>query len=146
MIEKKELRGAIGRRLTQLRKTLGFDRGKMARELNIERGTYAKKERGEIVLTPEQLYVLSTERDANIDWLYTGNGSMFRSGDKPDGPEAGKSESNHPVPGASELETNTPAMLDDYRQLFTEMERLPLLRFEILAYFHRFKKENDDLF
>ncbi len=146
MIDKEELRNAVALRLRQVRSALGFGRERMSNELEIQRGSYARKERGGMMLTPEQLHYLSTRHGINLDWLLTGNGSMLLAGAGEGAGEQEKQEDKHPVPGAAECDTGTPAMLEDYRRLFSEMERIPLLRFEVLAFFHRFKKDNSDLF
>ncbi len=142
MITINQLRNAVAERLVQLRETLGFGRNRMASELGIQRASYVKKERGGLLPTPEQMHYLATRHKVNLDWLLVGRGSKLYT----EPAELKESPVQQEEPGHSAHLLEGTIMSDEYRHLLEEMERLPLLRYELLAYFHRFKKENTELF
>ncbi len=159
MIESDELRKAVALRLRQLRDTLDMDRGRMAFELNIQRASYTKKERGELLLSPEQMHQLATRHQVNLNWLLAGQGPVLSTDPQKEEhmqrqEEPKQQQAPQPVPGAPvpgqmvplEAAAEDATLMREYRQLLSEMERLPLLRYEILTHFHRFKQENGSLF
>lgn len=66
----------IGNRLSQVRATLRFSKKDMGELLGVHPNNYPRLESGEGKLTPEMLLALKT-RGVNIDWLISGEGTMF---------------------------------------------------------------------
>ena len=72
----------IGRRLKELRKTLGLTQQEIADKLGIKRNSFANYEIGRN--TPLDTIIKSICREYHVreDWLRTGEGNMFSSDDR----------------------------------------------------------------
>lgn len=72
----------IGRRLKELRKTLGLTQQEIADKLGIKRNSFANYEIGRN--TPLDTIIKSICREYHVreDWIRTGEGNMFSSDDK----------------------------------------------------------------
>lgn len=66
----------IGYRLAEVRKSFRFTKKDMGELLGIHPNNYPRLESGEGKLTPEMLIALKS-KGVNIDWLISGEGSMF---------------------------------------------------------------------
>lgn len=66
----------IGYRLAEVRKSFNFSKKDMGELLGIHPNNYPRLESGEGKLTPEMLIALKA-KGVNIDWLISGEGSMF---------------------------------------------------------------------
>ena len=71
----------MNKRLKLLReKNLNLTQGKFADSLGVPLTTISKYERGEVKPTSEFLIKLSKIYGVNLNWLLTGEGTMFKSG------------------------------------------------------------------
>ncbi len=70
---------AMGKRVAEVRNYLGVSQRKFADAYEdvISRGTLAKYETGLNFPSPEFLSRLAAIENINLNWLYSGNGSMF---------------------------------------------------------------------
>ncbi len=130
---KGELRKGLGQRLVKLRNTLNISRVGMAKKLDRSRTTYFRNEDG--VCFPEfsVLFELSEKFDVSIDWLLCNRGPMFYKQ---------KESEQIPPPDPMENHDCMDSLKDEYRELITYMEKLPVLRYEILLNFRKYLEEN----
>ena len=66
----------IGLRLSEIRKSLSLTKKEIAEIIGVHPNHYPRLESGEGKLTPEMLIALKS-KGVNIDWLLSGEGSMF---------------------------------------------------------------------
>jgi len=77
-MHRKPDRKLIGNRLKLLRtKYLKLSQEKLAEILGVKRNTLSNWERGENEMNYEAMHILYTKFGVNINWLLTGEGSMF---------------------------------------------------------------------
>ena len=98
----------------------------MAARLGVSRSSYNKYEYGLSFPNPVGLAVLANELDISLDWLIAGKGPMTYKVKK-------------------EMTSNLVGENSDVKSLLSSMERIPLLRYEVLTLFHKFKLEHKDL-
>jgi transcriptional regulator with XRE-family HTH domain len=127
IMSRRKLLGAIGSRLRKIRFTLGYSQDKMAALFGIHRTGYTKNENGETLLSLHAQTVLSDNYNISLDWLLCNKGPMYYK---------------EKVPGQ---EFGMEVVREDVQELLQHMERLPLLRYEVLSFFQRFKVENKEL-
>ncbi len=136
MSKQRDLKSVIGERLKELRDSLAYKQEKMAALLAISRNSYGKKEIGETYPGYSVMHKLGSSFDVSLDWLICGKGPMFLK-------EKGPAQRNGQT-GANPGEARD--LSPEHRELIESMERQPLLHYEIMAHFHRFKKENREMF
>lgn len=127
-MDKKALRREITFRFKQMREALMCSQEKMAAHLGMVRGSYSKYENGYALPNLHTLNVLSTGFDVSLDWLISDKGPMFYT------------EKTMLVRKA-DLEN----VMDDVKELLESMERIPLLRYEVLSFFQKFKLDYKEL-
>lgn len=76
ILDKKDL----GERLRTVRKSIGLTQEILAEALGITKGSLSQFELGISGMNIERLYNISNLYHVNIDWLLTGEGSMFKMG------------------------------------------------------------------
>ncbi|NIM12267.1 MAG: helix-turn-helix domain-containing protein [Candidatus Aminicenantes bacterium] len=131
MNRKKRLE-AIGSRLRRVRMQLGYSQKKMASYFGIQQSGYTKNEMGGSVPGLHTLIVLSSTFGISLDWLLCEKGPMYYKE---------KESSFHG--GISEI---GPAdVRKDVKELLETMERIPLLCYQVLSFFQKFKVENKEL-
>jgi transcriptional regulator with XRE-family HTH domain len=130
-----------GLRLRKIRKTLKYTQEKMGSSLGVARPSYDKYERGEVFPGPSALNVLANTFNVSLDWLITNRGSMLYS------EKAAPAENVQPPEEKTQPreKTEPDVLTADVKELLALMDRIPLLRYEILTSFHKFKLENKDL-
>ena len=69
----------IGKRIEQVRRRLGLRQCQMAEKIAVPQTTYSRYENAERTPTWEFVKVLCNKFDIDDDWLYSGEGSMFKS-------------------------------------------------------------------
>ncbi|MCU0288315.1 MAG: helix-turn-helix domain-containing protein [Acidobacteria bacterium] len=120
----------VGKRLTSIRKGLGFNRSEMAAKLGLSPATYYKNETGFFLPGLDTLYCLHTEFDISLDWFLFGSEPIHNK------------EKQHTF--APEIKTmpleNTDANTRELRELLADMEQDPLLLHEIMLYYYKYKK------
>lgn len=126
-MSRRKLLEAIGSRLKKVRFTLGYSQEKMAPHLGVQRTGYAKNEKGETLPGLYALTVLANNFKISLDWLLCNKGPMYY---KEKGAEQG---------------FGMEVIKEDVQELLQYMDRIPLLRYEVLSFFQRFKVENKEL-
>jgi transcriptional regulator with XRE-family HTH domain len=139
MVKKHALKKTIGERLREMRKSLFFSQEKMAEYFEITRTAYTRNESGQTFPGYPVLYQLASTFGVSLDWLVCGKGGMFFK-DKGNERET-ESEKEGGTGQAHEPEPVNP----EHRELLDYMKRVPLLHYEVMAFFHRFKRENIEL-
>jgi len=117
----RELRKEISIRFRRMREALKCSHEKIAAHMGIERASYTKYENGWALPNLNSLSVLASHFDVSLDWLVANKGPMFYKG---------KVQAGGDIEFTGEL-----------KELFDHMSRIPLLRHEVLSFFHKFKLE-----
>jgi transcriptional regulator with XRE-family HTH domain len=120
------LKEEVGRRLTKIRMRLGLKQQRMAVLLGIKTMSYSRNERGQHYPSAVTLNQLARQFDISLDWLFLGEGNMFR-GEK----QAEESESK-----SSDL------IQKDIEEMIDIMKHIPMVRYSVLDHFHRLKIDN----
>ena len=131
------IKKSYGTRLKQIRGSLSYTQEKMASVLGLSRDSYVKRELGEIYPGYGVMRKLAVEYNISLDWLILGRGPM-RLADR----EAEAKETEAAGEGAAGSVLLTP----EKRQLLEHMAQVPLLNHELMAFYHRFKLQNKELF
>lgn len=67
----------IAQRLRKIREKLGYTQGEFAKELQIKQQLLSKYETGRLDISNTLKVKLHLDFNVSIDWLLTGNGSIF---------------------------------------------------------------------
>ena len=119
---------AIGFRFKHLREELRISRDRMAAQLGISLSNYYKYEYGEVFPGLSVLTLLAVHFKVSLDWLITNKGPMFYN-------EKAKLEKDATFEG----------VMGEVSDILADMEQIPLLRYEILSFYHKFKLEHKAL-
>lgn len=135
----------IGSRLQNLRELLNFSREEMAAQCGVTMSGYGKNERGDTFPGIETLRRLSNNLDISMDWLIFNKGPMYykkkhQEMEKPLDVEKEPEEKKQPEKKTTGLDE----VMTDVRELLEYMAQDPLLRYEVLVYFYKYKKENKE--
>ena len=76
--DKKDYLRDLGERLRTARKSIGLTQEALAEALGVTKGSLSQFELGLTGMNIERLYSISNLYHINIDWLLTGEGSMFK--------------------------------------------------------------------
>ncbi|MCP5102486.1 MAG: helix-turn-helix transcriptional regulator [bacterium] len=156
---KKLLRSSVSK-LKKLREQLGYSPREMADYLRVDRTAYNKSENGHNFPGLPSLYRLSQDHDISLDWYYFDKGPMCFK-------DKGKAEEllikleeleNKNNALETELEEERRKNLElagevkaavkvspELEDLLAHMAHIPLLHYELMTHFHRFKIENREL-
>lgn len=118
----------IGARFKRMKEELRLSTARLAARLGISSSTCSKYEYGETFPGPNIFSVLAEDFDVSLDWLLAAKGPMFYSQKASPQERAGFEE-----------------VMSEVKELLADMERLPLLRCEILGLYHRFKIDHREL-
>ncbi|MGD2090445.1 MAG: helix-turn-helix transcriptional regulator [Candidatus Aminicenantes bacterium] len=156
-INKREFSQEVGRQLKMLRRQLGYSRTEMAEQFGISNNALGKNENGESFPNVQTLHRLASQFDISMDWFLFNKGSMYYKEKKTteelekevarlqkeleQARMIDKETKQEIIEGVPDAE---PQLAPDVRELVEHMAKIPLLHYEILAYFHRFKMENKD--
>ena len=124
--ERRKSVAEAGLKIKKIRELLRMSPDSMAARLGVSRSSYNKYEYGLSFPNPVGLAVLANELDISLDWLIAGKGPMTYKVKK-------------------EMTSNLVGENSDVKSLLSSMERIPLLRYEVLTLFHKFKLEHKDL-
>ena len=130
-MDKKNLLKEISYKLRQVRLSLHLSPSEMADSLNIWRSTYHRNEAGETPIKVTTLHTLAEKREISLDWLVCGKGQMHYE----------HKEINEDVPPKRTLDS----LPGDVRELVEHIEAVPMLRYEVLLFFHNLKQEKKDM-
>lgn len=136
-MNRKELIEEIAYRLMTIRKARQFTRAKMANAIGIGDSSYYKNENAKTAPDVGTFRKISENLDVSLDWLITGRGEMDYKGPLPILEVEQLSERETPM-GEAKLSS-------DVKELLEHMEQIPLLRFEVLTLFHKFKQDQKEL-
>lgn len=120
----------VGQRLMTIRSAQGITRSEMARRLGVNKSNYYRNETGIAFPRLESLIRLHVDFDISLDWLLFGIGAMHSDENQ----SAALNESQ--IKG---LETELP----DVKEFLDAMEQDQVLRYELLAYFYKYKKNQE---
>jgi transcriptional regulator with XRE-family HTH domain len=130
---KRNLRKGLGDRLAQLRHSLEMSRNKMASTIDIHRVTFQRNEEGRALPEISTLFKLSETYDVSMDWLLFNKGPMVY---KEKAAETQQADQEHDC---------MDILPKDYRELLEYMDKLPILRYEILLHFRKYLQDNSEL-
>lgn len=128
--ENVELKKKIGTRIKKIRKAMNFSQEKMSGHFGVVRPSYIKYERGQVFPGPGALYGLLTNFNISLNWLIGNKGSMYYK------------EEAQPVDPTG---LQTVIASEEVKELLQHMERIPLLRHEVLSFFYKFKLDYKNL-
>ena len=128
MDKKTRLRQAVALRLKKVRHSLDYTQVQMAKFFGIARTTYTRHELGDSFPSYTILKKIGNKFDISLDWLIRGYGPM-----------------HYKVKREANATDDGKGIAEEYRELLEYMEKVPLCRYEVLAFFQRFKLENKEL-
>ena len=126
-MDRNSLLREIGYKLRKFREPLRYRSSEMADSIGAERTGYSKYEQGKASPQLIVLYRLAEKFDVSLDWLIRGKGPVYYK----------KKQAKEP--GAPPVQAN------EINELLDHMEKIPLLRHEILAFFLKFKDKNKEM-
>jgi transcriptional regulator with XRE-family HTH domain len=119
----------IGDRLKKLREHLNYSRKRMAAFLGVTSNGYGKNECGINFPSIPTLKRLSKELNISMDWLIFNRGPMYIQ-------EAPPAVNTEVAKKPSLVE-----IIPDLKELLDYMEQNQQFRYEVLAFFYKYKKE-----
>ncbi|MCP5102101.1 MAG: helix-turn-helix transcriptional regulator, partial [bacterium] len=103
------------------------------------RSSYSRYEKAETAPQITTLYKLGKNYNVSLDWLILNKGPMYYKEKEIEIEK--KNQKPKPKPDAETLQTIT----EEYDELKTLMERIPLLRYEIMSLLYKFKEDRQEL-
>lgn len=137
----KDLTKEVAYKMRKFRQSLKLSNSQMAAKLGVERSTYHRNEEGRTLPGISTLLKLGNYYDISLDWLLRNKGPMYCKEKIVEKEKEVKIEEPKPDPFAKVLET----LGDEAKELLEYMERIPLLRYEVLVLFHKFKEERKEM-
>lgn len=131
----------IGSRLTQLREQLNYSRDKMAALCEVTESGLAKNERGDHLPQLDTLENLVKKFDASMDWLLFNKGPLFFKEKTHEEKPPVQQKQPEKQPGEKFL--GLEHVMPDVNELLDYMAKDPLLKYEVLVFFYKYKKENN---
>ncbi|MCP5104946.1 MAG: helix-turn-helix transcriptional regulator [bacterium] len=136
---------AIGSRLLKVREEAGYSRNQMAARIGITANGLGKNETGLNIPCLESLHYLSETRGISMDWLFFNKGperfSEKSRREKELELEVEKLKRKH----EQRERVSALAVKPEVGELLEYMERSPVLYYEIMLYFQKFKGEDKEL-
>jgi len=124
------IKSALSNRLMELRQSLHYSTKEMGDCFNTTQLSYRRYEQGKMVPGFLSLYFVAEELGISLDWLVCGKGPVYYK-------DKEKKESlQNLISGTSE---------EEIKYLLEHMNRIPLLRHEVLACFYKFKADHKEL-
>lgn len=139
-MNRKDILKDIGYRLKKVREALNNSGPQMAYEFGLMRSSYLRNESGKTCPGIITMRILGNKFDISLDWLICEKGPMFYREKEQKQQELSKAALE--VKPAPETLDSLPG---DIRELLEHMKRIPLLRYETLASFHKFKQEYKEM-
>ncbi|MCU0286834.1 MAG: helix-turn-helix domain-containing protein [Acidobacteria bacterium] len=131
-MSRKEFAKEVGLKIEKIRKLNHISVTNMAQSLYVNRVTYVRNESGLAIPNFFTLYHLGSDFNVSLDWLLLDEGPMMRTQ---------KSAKQEEKPAVDPLTVHP--VTGEIKELLVHMDKIPLLRYEILAQFHRFKEEHN---
>ncbi len=129
-MDKRSVLRETGSKLRTFRETLKLKVSEMADGIGNERTGYIRYEQGKTPAKLMTLYKLAEKYDLSLDWLIRNKGPMYYK-------EKEMKEAK-PI-------TTLDSLPNDIKELLDHMEKVPLLRYEVLAFFLKFKDKNKEM-
>ena len=123
---KTALKKEIGRRMREVRKSLGYTQDQMVDYFDCGRANYSRIEKGEVFPNPTMLEVLNQRFNISLHWLVCNKGDMHQSR------------------GAAPPETadlDTPIEAGEIRELLLYVNAVPMVRHAVLGFFLEYLEE-----
>jgi len=141
---RKELKAVLGEKLKKIKQTHKYDYRAMATKLNIDKSTYNRNEKGISLPEALSLYYMGENLNISLDWFIRGKGPMYFTEERPvkivEKIVEKKVEKKEP-PKPYTLPPILQDLEDDLKELFESMQQSSQLRYDILAYYLKLKKE-----
>ena len=141
---RKELIRIVAEKLERIRNTHKYSTSGMANKLGVTRSTYNRNIRGISLPDVFSLYCLGERLNISLDWLLREKGPMYFTEERPVKiveKEVEKKEGKKEPPKPYVLPPIFQDLEDDLKELFEAMQRSSQLRYDILAYFLKLKKD-----
>lgn len=129
-MSRKDFAKAMGLKFEKIRKSRHLSITNMARILEVNRVTYVNNENGRTIPNFFTLYNMGYQFDVSLDWFVFDAEPVYRT----EKTEEKKVEDAQPL--------QLQALLPDIKDLLDHMDKIPLLRYEILVQFFKFKEEH----
>jgi len=139
-MNRKDLLKDIGYKLKKIREALKYSGPKMASRFGVARSSYLRNENGETCPDIQSMRILGNTFDVSLDWLICDKGPMYYH-EKEQKQVEKEEEKTEQKPSPETLDT----VPEEIRELLEHMKRIPLLRYQILASFHKFKDEYKEM-
>ena len=139
-MKRNELIRKVAERLKKIRQVHRYDANTMAAKLGVTTNTYRRNENSNSLPDAYSLYYLGKTLNISMDWLISERGPMYFTETKP-GKEEELNVEKKETPSPYTLPPVLQNLEDDLKDLFDTMQQSPQLRYEILAHFHKYKKE-----
>lgn len=139
-MDKKNLLIDIGYKLRKVREALKLRNSELADHIRFNRSSFNRYESGKTPPGIITLFSLGKKFNISLDWLICNKGEMFYKEKVVS--ESKKETLEIPAPSPQLI---LDSLSGDIRELLEHMERIPLLRYEILTYFLKFKDQNKEL-
>lgn len=114
----------MGHKLSRIRQHQKDTISQMADRLGVWRSTYVRNENGETPLSYKAMIAMVDSYGVSLDWLVVNKGPMYYK--------------------EKEIK-NEPPLNPDFKELIEHMERIPMLKHEMLLSFCKFKEDRKDL-
>ncbi len=126
ILERRKSVKAISGKFKYVREMLRISPNSMAARMGVSRSSYDKYEYGGAFPSPIGLKVLANDFNISLDWLIADKGPIIYK-------------------EKTELTATMSDVNTDVKALLANMERIPLLRYEVLTLYHKFILEHKDL-
>jgi transcriptional regulator with XRE-family HTH domain len=123
---RKEIASSLGLKLQKIQKIFNKSGVQMAEILNCVRVSYLRNEKGQTIPNIFTIYNLATQLDISLNWFLLDEGPMYIKD----------------IARVKDVESISRPLTADLKELFEHMEKIPLLRHDILLRFQQFKEEH----
>lgn len=124
--DRRKLVKEISVKIKNVREMLRISPDNMAARMGVTRSSYNKYEYGDAFPSPIGLKILAADFNISLDWLIADKGPIIYK-------------------EKTELTTDMADVNSDVKSLLADMERIPLLRYEVLTLYHKFILEHKEL-
>jgi transcriptional regulator with XRE-family HTH domain len=128
-MDSKSIQENFSKRLTELRQALHYSRRKMATFFRVTQITYRRYEQGVMLPGFISLYDVAVKLGVSLDWLVCGQGPVYFK----------------EIKEKLEKQAVHEAYPPEITNLLDHMNRIPLLRNEMLSYFYKLKAEHGEI-
>jgi transcriptional regulator with XRE-family HTH domain len=139
--DEKNLYRTIASRVRRLRSSWNCSRNEMARRFGITPNAYGKNETGYSRPGMHTLYLLAKDYDISMDWFLFNKGPMNFAKRTETAKSEKKAEVLKQEPQTKQPEKTITELAPEIQELLDHMEKLPELRYGVLAHFHHLKRE-----